>query len=51
MTKKQLKLFYSKFLQSCNPKPRQFYGSKMLANRGKLILREPKNIRKIELVP
>lgn len=34
-------------IRHCNPKPRQFYGSLMLKNNGKLILKVPKNINEV----
>jgi hypothetical protein len=36
-------------IRHCNPKPRQFYGSLMLKNNGKLILKVPKNLKEKKL--
>lgn len=35
-------------IRHCNPKPRQFYGSLMLKNNGKLILKVPKILEEIK---
>jgi len=49
--KKYIKHLIKTFMITCNPPVRYFSGSLMLNNRGKLVLREPKNIRKLDLVP
>jgi hypothetical protein len=41
--KKYIKHLIRIFMASCNPRERYFYGSQMLDNGGKLIIKETRN--------